>query len=275
MRKTLTTILIVITTTLVLTLVRHKKQTKLHNLPQELVVGTTADIPPITFVQDNNIVGFDVDIVQEVARRMGKTVVFKDLPFETLLSELIQGNIHIIASGMSLTPEREELALFSKPYFTADPFIIITKKDGPKVGYNRTQPQGSGKTQQLISGLNNKTVVAIKGYTSEIFFSNIMQNSPVNIVYAGNQADALAMLMHGKADAFISTASTLKPILAAYPPETFNTITLQNTDQTSALVTKKERIFLMQEINKALSDMHTDGTIETFKQKWQLSPIAN
>jgi polar amino acid transport system substrate-binding protein len=99
----------------------------LHNT---ITAGTTADFPPFSFRDSSNdIVGFDIDIAREVARRLDKNIEFQDMPFDSLIPQLKNGTIHIIAAGISATPERKQSVLFTDPYLTGNPLVVLSKKD--------------------------------------------------------------------------------------------------------------------------------------------------
>lgn len=92
-----------------------------------LVVGTSADFPRFTFINDEGvIVGFDIDIATEVAKGLGKKIEIKDRSFDMLIPEAQNGSIHIIAAGMTITPERAKQILFTKPYLKNEPLVILT-----------------------------------------------------------------------------------------------------------------------------------------------------
>ncbi|MBW2130169.1 MAG: amino acid ABC transporter substrate-binding protein [Deltaproteobacteria bacterium] len=97
----------------------------------EIIVGTSADYPPYESVdKKGNFVGFDMDIIREVGKRMGLKVKIKDMGFDTLIAALQKKKIDLIIAAMQGTPERDEKVDFSIPYnFVKDAFITSTKAD--------------------------------------------------------------------------------------------------------------------------------------------------
>src|SRR6185369_11452130 len=81
-----------------------------------LIVGTNAEFPPYCYIENNIIVGFDIDIAKEVAQRLGKSIQFKDMPFDALIPDIILGNVDFVAAGMSYTEERAKRVSFTRPY---------------------------------------------------------------------------------------------------------------------------------------------------------------
>nr|6Y16_A Chain A, Amino acid ABC transporter, periplasmic amino acid-binding protein,Amino acid ABC transporter, periplasmic amino acid-binding protein [Thermotoga maritima MSB8]6Y16_B Chain B, Amino acid ABC transporter, periplasmic amino acid-binding protein,Amino acid ABC transporter, periplasmic amino acid-binding protein [Thermotoga maritima MSB8] len=85
-----------------------------------LLVGLSADFPPFEFVDENgNIVGFDVDLAKEIARRLGVELKIVDMTFDGLIPSLLTKKIDVIISGMTITEERKKVVAFSDPYFDA------------------------------------------------------------------------------------------------------------------------------------------------------------
>ena len=124
-----------------------------------LLVGTNAEFAPYSFIDNGNIVGFDIDIAHEVAKRLGKTITFKDMPFESLLPELQLGRIEIIAAGITPTQERAQKVLFTKPYVEGDKLVVLTRRNTPLI--------------TSIDDLNGKKVVVNDGFTADLYMSAI------------------------------------------------------------------------------------------------------
>src|SRR5436190_17598254 len=68
-----------------------------------IIVGTNAEFQPFSFKQDDAIIGFDIDVITEVLKRLDKKMILKDMPFDALLPEIQLGNIHVIAAGITPT----------------------------------------------------------------------------------------------------------------------------------------------------------------------------
>ena len=96
-----------------------------------LVVGTSADFPPFSFVENDQIVGFDIDLIHEIGKRLQQQITLKNMPFGTLLPTLQLGQIQVIAAGLSATPERAQHVLFTSPYLDHNPFVIVSLATNP------------------------------------------------------------------------------------------------------------------------------------------------
>ena len=85
---------------------------------QTIKVGTNATYPPFEFVNEQNqITGFDMDLMAEIAKKVGFKIEIVNISFDSLIPALKAGKIDIIAAAMSATPERIKAVDFSKSYY--------------------------------------------------------------------------------------------------------------------------------------------------------------
>jgi len=91
------------------------------------IVGLDDQYPPMGFHnQDSNeIIGFDIDLAKEAARRLGLKVQFKPVICENLINSLNKGDIDVVWNGMAITDERKERIEFSKPYFSSRQIVMV------------------------------------------------------------------------------------------------------------------------------------------------------
>lgn len=88
------------------------------------VVGTSADNPPYEFIENGEVVGFDIDYIKAIGHHLGYEVEIKNMEFHSLLAALSSGNVDMVVAGMSITPERKERVDFSHPYSVANIAIL-------------------------------------------------------------------------------------------------------------------------------------------------------
>ncbi|MFW6238507.1 MAG: transporter substrate-binding domain-containing protein, partial [Halanaerobiales bacterium] len=94
-------------------------------LAETYTVGTNATFPPFEYVEDDEVVGFDIDLIKAIGEHQGFDVEVTDISFDSLIPSLNTGNIDIITAGMTITDERAEQVNFSDPYFVADQSIVV------------------------------------------------------------------------------------------------------------------------------------------------------
>lgn len=102
----------------------------------KLVVGTSADYPPYEFHKiidgKDQIIGFDIAIVNEIAKELGVKLEIKDMNFDSLLGALETSNVDMVIAGMDPTPERDKSVDFSKIYYRAEQALVIRVEDKDK-----------------------------------------------------------------------------------------------------------------------------------------------
>lgn len=125
--RSLIVVAVILLITLVIMWFKHVPHTPTPNR-DSLIIGTNAEFPPFSFIDNDNIVGFDIDVITEIAKRLNKKISFANMSFEALIPELQIGTIAVIAAGMTPTKQRAEKVFFTTPHFSGDPLLAITKK---------------------------------------------------------------------------------------------------------------------------------------------------
>lgn len=223
----------------------------LHASSGTLVVGTNAEFPPFTYIEEDVIVGFDIDVAKEVAKRLDKGIQFKDMPFDALISELALGHVDFVAAGMSYTEERAKRVAFTKSYLPENPLVIFT----------------TDKHNLTLDDLAKKNVIVIEGYVADFFISSQPGINPVRLP---TQADGFMAIKSGRADAFVTAKSTVDAFLSTQNAAQFHTTTIQGTSESCALVVRKNNPKMLAEIQAALDAMEADGTMAEIRAKWKL-----
>lgn len=96
-----------------------------------LVLGLDDAFPPMGFRDENNeIVGFDIDVAREACRRLGIQLVPQPIDWNAKEQELNTGKIDCIWNGFTITPARREQLLFSEPY-VANAQVLVVRADSP------------------------------------------------------------------------------------------------------------------------------------------------
>jgi polar amino acid transport system substrate-binding protein len=97
----------------------------------KLVLGLDDSFPPMGFRnEDNQIVGYDIDLAKEVARRLGVQLLPQPIDWNAKEQELNTGKIDCIWNGFSITAERQKAMLFSKPYLRNAQVVVVKKGSG-------------------------------------------------------------------------------------------------------------------------------------------------
>lgn len=218
-----------------------------------LIVGTEAGYPPFSFIKDDEIVGFDIDVAKEVCRRLGKEMELQNMAFTSLIPALQLGRVHMVAAGLTATPERAKRVLFTQPYLANDELQLITvaEKFEPKV----------------LEDLTGKQVAVNEGFIADLYLS--AKQGPI-LQRLATVADGFLALKSGHVDAFVTARTTAEPFFKLYGREGFHVTTLPDTGDSYSLAISKNNPELLPMVEKVLAEMQHDGTLDKLKEKWKL-----
>ena len=105
------------------------------NRDDKLIMATEASFAPYEYYSDGEIKGIDVDIMREVAKRLGKELKIKDVAFDSIIAEVKTGKSDVGAAGISYTEERAKQVDFSIQYIESNQVIVVKKNssiNGPE-----------------------------------------------------------------------------------------------------------------------------------------------
>lgn len=155
----------------------------------KLIVGLDDSFPPMGFRDDkNNIVGYDIDLAKEVAKRMDVELVLQPIDWDSKELELQSGKIDCIWNGMTITEERVEAMYFVKPYIANRQIVIVGENSDIK-----TKADLNGKKIGLQKGSS-----ALNAVKADDVYSKIGE-----IIEYQNNVDAFNDLKVGRIDALV------------------------------------------------------------------------
>ena len=211
-----------------------------------LTVCTNPPYEPFEYEEDGEVVGLDMDIVAAVAEDLGVELEIKITPFEGIQSgaDLDSGNCDIVASGITITEEREAKMDFSDPYFDADQGLLV--------------PAGSGVA--ALEDLEGLTV-GVQTATTGATFAADNELTIVEFEDLGLQIEALR---NGTIDAVINDIAVLGP----FASEDFEVGTTFPTGEQYGLGIKTGNTALLDAVNATLERIASDGTYEEIYTKY-------
>lgn len=206
----------------------------------QLTMCTNPPFEPFEFEQDGEITGLDPAIVGEVAADLGVELAVKSTPFEGLQSgaDLDTGNCDIVASGISITPEREEKFDFSEPYFDADLGLLVAE----------------GSDIDSEDALEGKKIAVQQATTGDDW----VQEKGLNAVQFEDLGLQIQALKTGQVDAVINDIAVLGP----YIEDGFEVTATFTTGDQYGLGVKTGNTALLDQINATLDRIESDGTYD-------------
>ena len=160
----------------------------------KLVVGLSADYPPLEFTKNvngkNKYVGVDVELAKQIAKDLGVKLEIKNMGFDSLLVALETGKIDVIISGMTPTAERKKSIDFSKIYYAEkSDYFVISKTN--KAKYTST------------ASFKGKTVGAQTGSLQYTSLKKNAAKSGIKVKGLAKISNLLMALKSGKVDAVL------------------------------------------------------------------------
>ncbi|MDT8853954.1 ABC transporter substrate-binding protein [Paracoccaceae bacterium Fryx2] len=202
--------------------------------------------------------GFEVDIVNEIARRMGTTAEIEGLDFKALFVASASGRVDMVISSLTITDERLESQSFTQPYFLGA--LGVGVKDG------------SGITD--LAGLKGRTI----GSIATSFPETWLKERAAELGYAGYKSydtttNMLTDLQNGRIDAAVNDIVGLRYAFTMIPGLTVATEIV--TGEKFAMMMPKGSDKL-EAVNAIISEMKSDGTMAAIHEKWLgVAPAAD
>jgi len=212
-----------------------------------LIVASEGKFAPFNFVEGGKLTGFEIDIANAIAQKMGLKVEWKTMGFDGLLVGLAQDRWDMVIASHGITEERAKAVTFANPHYCTGGVII--SKDGRL------------RTAQDLTG----KVVAVQ--TGTTYYDNAKKLPVKEVKNFPQDASARAALETGHVDAWVTDKFVARASLAATPGTTLKTGDYLFVERIAAAVAKGNT-GLVAEVNKALDAMLADGTYATISKKW-------
>ncbi len=224
----------------------------------KFVLGLDATFKPMGYTNDDDeIVGFDIDVAEEVCKRMGVELVKESINWETKEQDLDAGRIDCIWNGMSVSPSRAEAMNLSEPYMkNSMVFVVPADSDA-----------------ENMSDLSNKVIGVQNGSTAqEILNASDIAGTITEQAMATN-IEALQQMELGIVDAvFLDSIVANYEITSA--GKNYKVLPDGLEEEEYAIGFRKNDQKLRDEVQKILSEMKADGTLGKISTEWFGSDIT-
>ncbi|MBF7053136.1 amino acid ABC transporter substrate-binding protein [Halomonas sp. KAO] len=230
-----------------------------ETIDETIKVGMSGGYFPFTFVEQDKLQGFEVDVMEAVAEEMGVEVEFITANFSGLFGMLESGRIDTIANQITITEERAAKYAFTEPYVYDGAQVVV--KEG-------------NDTIQSIEDLKGKTVAVNLGSNYEALLRELPYADEIDIrTYESNIEQDTAL---GRVDAFVmdrvSASQVIKekpmPLALAGKPfsQIRNALPFRDTDEDRAL---RDRV------DEALTTLRESGELRTISEAWFATDITS
>lgn len=221
---------------------------------QKVIVGLDDNFPPMGFRDDKNqLVGFDIDMAREAAKRMGVEVEFKAIDWSAKEAELNGKRVDALWNGLTITEERKKNIAFTAPYM-ANHQIIVVAKDSPV---------------QTKADLADRVVGAQDGSSAvdAIKKDDAVASSLKEIKLFGDNVTALMDLSTGRLDAVV-VDEVVGRYLASKREGQYRVLEENFGTEDYGVGLRKEDTALLAKLDETLNAMKKDGSAAKIAQQW-------
>lgn len=216
----------------------------------ELLVGTEGTYAPFTFHDESGkLTGFDVEIVEEIASRLGVKAKFMETQWDAMFPGLDSERFDMIANQVGIKPERQEKYDFSDAYISSSA-VLVTQADNNDV-----------KAFEDIKGLKSA-----QSLTSN--YGEIAKSYGAELVGIDGFIQAIELLNSNRVDVTINDKLTVLDYQKQKPEANIKIVAEADDAAQSGLMFRKGSETLVEAVNKALNEMIEDGTYNEISEKW-------
>jgi ABC-type amino acid transport substrate-binding protein len=214
---------------------------------EPLTIGSDIPYPPFEQGKPGNYTGFDIELIEAIAEKMGRKPEVQDTSFETIFRDVAQGKFDAVISAATITEEREQAVDFSNPYYLSEQAVLV--KEGSDV--------------KSLEDLDGKTVGVQQGTTGQELAKEELGGE---IRPYPEGPDAVTALKNGTVEGVIIDAP-----VAQNAVEKSGGVEIAEkvpTEETYGIAVAQGETELLDEINKALEEVEKEGTYKKIYKKW-------
>jgi polar amino acid transport system substrate-binding protein len=216
--------------------------------PGTLTIGSDIPYPPFEQGKPPDYTGFDVDLMDAIAKKLNLQPKWVDTSFNTIFADEQAGKFDIVASSTTITPARSKKVTFSKPYFDADQSLMVQK----------------GSDLQSTSDITSDTAIAVQEGTTGQDYAEKKTDAQVQAFPA--IGTAFNALQAGQVDGVINDFAVSAFALKKYPQ--LDVVQTISTDEHYGFPMQQQNTALQDAVNGALTDLIADGTYQKIYMQW-------
>ena len=234
-----------------------------------LKVATESGYAPFEYVRDGEVVGYDMELSAMFCEAYGYGMEIVDMNFDAILPAVQTGKCDFAAAGLNVTPERQEIVLFSNPNFTGGTVAVILKENAPGTAAGVSQEDGKAQASGELhwQDYNGKRIGVLVGPLMEDTAKECFPDS--EYLMFNNYPDCIAALISGKIDAYLSDEPGVKSVHAEQPDVDYIHDRITQNDYSFAFrKNDPDSAALCEELNAFLDRSWEDGTMQELDDIW-------
>jgi polar amino acid transport system substrate-binding protein len=219
-----------------------------------LTVGSDIPWEPFEFYDDDDeLTGFDVELIEEMASRLGLTVEWIETDFDTIFTQLATGRFDVVASGTTITPDRAAAVNFTHPYYLSEQALTVNVSLTPGI--------------RSVDDLSDGDRVAVQtGTTGEDWALENLAPRGIEVVSFPEAAETYIALEGGLVEAVVFDEASANTEAATRPG--LEVVEVITTGEQYGFGVDPARSGLLAELNRVFNDMLTDGTYQEIYDRW-------
>jgi cystine transport system substrate-binding protein len=198
---------------------------------------------------DDELVGYDVEVAQAVAEKLGVEAKFTETQWDGIVAGLDAKKYDVIANQVSITDEREEKYLFSTPYTYAYGVVIV---------------KGDNSDITSFEDLDGKQV----SLTTTSNWAELAESYGGTIVATNGFSESIQLVLQGRADATVNDNVTYLDYIAQQPDADAKIAATSDEATESAMLMRKTDTDLQEAINGAMAELKEEGKISEISEKY-------
>ena len=219
----------------------------------KLVVGMSADYAPYEFhyIDESGkdvIGGFDVDIANEIAKKIGVELAIQEMDFDALVAALPAGKIDLVISGMNPTEERAKVVDFSEIYYNSKHGVLVRAEDVDKY--------------KTFADLEGAKVGAQLGSTQEQIAKSEIPNADLQLL--ANVNNLILELKSGKVDAIVMEKPVAEMAVKTNPELAVGEPTYEEKTGGNAVGIAKGNEELLAKVNEVIKELNETGKMDDY-----------
>ena len=220
----------------------------------KLTMGTNAEFPPYEFYDNGAVTGIDAEVAAAIAQKLGLELVIEDMDFDSLIPAVSTGKIDVVLAGMTVTEDRQKSVNFSTSYAQGKQ-VIVVKEDSPITGVDD------------LFGDAHYTIGVQLATTGDLYTTWDIEDEGLGTIDRYNKySDVIMALVNGKIDCVVMDNEPAKVYVSKNPG--LKILETEYIVEDYAIALNKNNSALYEQVNKALEELISDGTINTILAKY-------
>ncbi len=249
------------------------------NTNGSLRVGVSDVGLPFIVVQDNQLTGFDIELMKRFAAHLGKKIELTNFEFGSLVAAVASGKADMIASSIFITDERKQQIDFSVPYYESAAILFALKNNVKEKPAEIGAEKGSAMSGSAVSGsIKLRTVADLKDKRIGVLLGSVHDTYALQhyrqatVMQYKSPSDLVLAVKSGKVDAAIYTRETLIEILQSDPELALLGDSLQ--EYPIGIGFNKDNDNLREQFNAFLKSIKKDGVYDDMVNRWLKNNIT-